>query len=136
MIMPSNWCPKCEKTYHIGLINCPDCGNSKMPKLNNLDLTKPVQTRDGRKVEILGVGRGDYPIKGYIENETKLTTWSIEGFGRNKKNGELINVPTKKSGWINLDSRTGLLQPTIYDTVEAAVANKYGYRTIFIEWEE
>ncbi len=72
-----------------------------------LDFTKPIQTRDGRKVRILCTdGNGEYPIAGYIENHPTPTTWLPDG--RMYKNtemwyGDLINPPIKRKVefWVN-----------------------------------
>ena len=45
-----------------------------------LDLTKPVQTRDGRPVTLLTTcGRGDYPIVGYIGDDMNISVWMDDG---------------------------------------------------------
>jgi hypothetical protein len=54
-----------------------------MNKKQKIDFSKPVQTRDGRKVEILRTGlNGSYPVIGVVTddagNET-LGTWRFNG---------------------------------------------------------
>lgn len=75
-----------------------------------LDLSKPVQTRDGRPVRILSTDRrgGEYPIvalvsTGEIEN---VATFTIDG----KCGGaicrphthDLVNIPERRFLWLNI----------------------------------
>jgi hypothetical protein len=72
----------------------------------SLDFTKPVQTRDGRKVRILcvdGITEVDgkkYPIVGFFEDGGSLfpQVWGIDGTYRyeNSDRDDLINVPPPK----------------------------------------
>lgn len=80
-----------------------------------LDLTKPVQTRDGRKVRILCTDdRGNYPVIGIIECpdkvEDELETWTLSGKAIAWEDGDavddLINVPDK--GVISPEERNAL----------------------------
>jgi len=69
-----------------------------------LDLTKPVQIKNGTPVKILYTDlTGDYPILGIIETEKEKTfmTWSKNGeFGIGTKyKYDLENVPEYK--WLN-----------------------------------
>ena len=62
-----------------------------MPKL---DITKPVQTRDGLSVEIYATSRG--MIIGFIEKCNVLFKWDMDGQvfgGLPGAIGDLINVP-------------------------------------------
>jgi hypothetical protein len=66
--------------------------------MSKLDLTKPVQTRDGRKVRILSTDRisEKYPILALIgEEEEKLYSYTAEGrFYENRDaRHDLVNVP-------------------------------------------
>lgn len=39
-----------------------------------------VQTRDGRKVEIVSIiARGEYPVLGYIGDDNNIRAWTITG---------------------------------------------------------
>lgn len=78
-----------------------------------LDLTKPVQTRDGRKVLLLGVlkkSRTSYPLITVVtqpNGEEVLETYTLQGYATlASSNGEnsrdLVNVPEKHQAWINL----------------------------------
>jgi hypothetical protein len=61
-----------------------------------LDLTKPVQTRDGRPVEIKFVDEriGDEPVIGIIDNN-RLGSWSKDGRWSimDEHEDDLVNVP-------------------------------------------
>lgn len=69
---------------------------------NKIDITKPVQTRDGRKV--LGLTRIDakgivFPIVGLIEGEDSPKNWKNDGsFYRDEYNShnDIVNVKEKK----------------------------------------
>ncbi len=72
----------------------------------SLDLSKPVQTRDGRKVRILCTdAKSAYPVIGLIEDcgHEVQGTWTAGG--RNHRAFEtdydLINAPTKRTVWID-----------------------------------
>ena len=71
------------------------------------DFTKPVQTRSGLPVTIITTeGRAGYPVLGYIGDEKDLSHWSLNSHYvldlDNKY--DLINVPEKRVGYINLFS--------------------------------
>ena len=64
-----------------------------------LDLTKPVQTRDGRKVEIVTTkGREPYPVLGFIGELSFPTGWSADGAFElgTPSHHDLINTPEPK----------------------------------------
>jgi hypothetical protein len=72
----------------------------KKAKEPKVDFSKPVQTRDGRKVEIKFTDGRDshYPICGYIEGDTFIQTWTSDGYfsyNRHKSPNDLVNVPEK-----------------------------------------
>lgn len=74
-----------------------------------LDLEKPVQTRDGRVVEIINHKmRGAQPIAGYVGDCEQLYYWSASGsyYGNEQKpcNTDLINIPEKRTVefWVNV----------------------------------
>lgn len=65
------------------------------------------QTRTGLPVRILCADApGDYPVIGYMtERDGRITTtmWGEEGrFGYADGNCDLIPVPVKRTGWVNL----------------------------------
>jgi len=75
-----------------------------------LDLTKPVQTRDGRKVEILRTPK--FLIIAFIEDETNPSKWVLRTFHENgnfldgyESGEDLFNIPpakVRKEGWVNI----------------------------------
>ena len=71
-----------------------------------IDWTKAVQTRDGRKVEILGTGgRGSYPVVGYVGDSTVIREWHINGSWCSPTRPaplDLINVPETRVVWVNV----------------------------------
>lgn len=72
-----------------------------------IDWSKPVQTRDGRPVEIITAkGRGDRPIVGYIAESLILSSWLSGGVRyHDGQNGEdLINVPEERELWVRVYS--------------------------------
>ena len=79
-----------------------------------VDFSRPVQTRDGRKVRILCTDRkgvGAYSVIGLVSQDNdaeSLTEWRIDGTGGyhtasgvHFKERELVNVPEKIKGWRN-----------------------------------
>lgn len=73
--------------------------------MTDLDLSKPVQTRDGRPVEIKFTdGRGTRPIAGYIGSSYVLTSWRPDGASSYDgiSSIDLVNVPETVSTWRNI----------------------------------
>jgi hypothetical protein len=80
--------------------------------MSKLDLSKPVQTRDGRAVRILCTdAEGDFPIVGLVKNEagttsmhaTSVYSWKICGqylWNPHLDDCDLINVPRKAVGYL------------------------------------
>lgn len=76
--------------------------------MSKLDLTKPVSTRDGRKVRVLCTDlKGVHPIVGVVtraDGEEVVLTWLPDG--RLSFNvacpGDLINVPERHVRWVNV----------------------------------
>lgn len=122
--------------------------------MNKLDLTKPVQTRDGRPVRILCTdARREDCIIGLINENGKDQSyyWYPDGSHWHDPYGprdcDLINVPPpmiKREGWINLyrpaqgDER--LSDKVIWATEQSARvysqdSDRY-LMTLRIEWEE
>ena len=69
-----------------------------------LDFSRPIQTRDGRKVRILCTDRNaHYPIVGIIieSPEQRVETWLPDGrrWVSGTSNGDLINPKVKKWKW-------------------------------------
>lgn len=71
--------------------------------MTKLDLTKPVQTREGDPVRIICTDRkGEYPIVGLVlsdhgDGHEVVRAWPIDGqfYSKNMQHLDLINVPPK-----------------------------------------
>lgn len=108
---------------------------------------KPVCTRDGRKARIICQDKkGNYPIVALIqdnENSEHIEYYTENGIfsnGGNNKNRDLMMLPQKKEGWINLckNNHGDTLAAGVFPSREEAVSNcppSY-LGTIKIEWEE
>ena len=69
-----------------------------------IDFTKPVQTRDGRKVRILCTdGPGDTPIIGLVDGNSYPSIWK-EGGKHASSPTDLVNVPETRVVWVNMSS--------------------------------
>ena len=67
-----------------------------IPSVPPLDLTKPVQTRDGRKVRVLCTdGPGEWPVLGIVEGRIGVDKWDTAGrFSFSSENPyDLVNPP-------------------------------------------
>lgn len=94
---------------------------------NKLDFSRPIQTRDGRKVRILCTDKkGASPVVGLIERnpgEEEMTFhWQLTGLhyeGSCRRPEDLINVPERieRDVWVNLN---GKVLGHIYDTRKEA----------------
>lgn len=126
--------------------DCPTCRTA-------LDLSKPVQTRDGKPVRILCTDRKySSPIVGLVplnNNIEEVRSWNA--FGRYFPNSsrphslDLVNAPEKISGWVNVyeNKRTGLCRMRdLHLTKEHAIACRDTYHnevclgTIYINQTE
>ena len=107
---------------------------------------KPVCTRDGRKARIICFDRvGDFPIVALTDDrdykEEGVNLYDINGKGSNEC-FDLMMLPEKKEGWINVYKGGKLDTDYIYPTKADAVENifqpmKDNYiDTIKVEWEE
>ena len=93
-----------------------------------LDLTKPVRTRDGRKVRILCTdGPGKYPICGYKEGFDAPCTWRTDGRFADSgaySGNDLVNIePEPVTMWIPLflgSDGKPFTSRTLYTTKESA----------------
>lgn len=112
---------------------------------------KPVCTRNGRKARIIcfDLKNGNYPIVAAIGNDCSeaLFNYTIKGeiIPGVKSEKDLMMLPKKKEGWINIylerDAGSHRKGGWIYDNEEEAVkvAKTYGSEyigTIKINWEE
>lgn len=67
----------------------------------NIDITKPVKTRDGRVVEIISDKcRSGHPLIGYIETSTELHSWSPDGRFTESRD-HLLDLVQPEVRWIN-----------------------------------
>lgn len=70
-----------------------------------VDFTKPVQTSDGRPVEIITTkGRAPYPVIGYVDDNSMPISWTIRGRQYSDESpsaNDLINVPEKREYWVD-----------------------------------
>ena len=117
---------------------------------------KPVCTRDGRKARIVCFdAKGDQPIIALVEAKgnkdaliEKVERYFINGhsvFEVRGTNNDLMMLPEKKEGWINIyesdDSNFAAIVGSsyVYKTKEGAVDNSdpdTTIATVKIEWEE
>ncbi len=72
-----------------------------------LDFTKPITTRDGRKVRILCTDGPDkkYPIIGIVDNCISVSWWTIKGHSSTyDPDVDLSNAPNKRKVefWVNV----------------------------------
>ena len=105
---------------------------------------KPVCTRDGRKARIICFDvKGDIcPIIALVEENGMEVTKSYDVNGRanykNADNYDLMMLPEKKEGWVNV-YKGGLLDIKSYPTKKESFDKAYteGYvDTVKIQWEE
>ena len=110
---------------------------------------KPVCTRDGRKARIVCFdAKGDKPIIALVEAKgnkdaliEEVERYFINGhsvFEVRETNEDLMMLPEKKEGWVNV-YKGGLLDTKSYPTKKEAFDKAYpeGYiDTIKISWEE
>lgn len=73
------------------------------------DPNKPVQTRDGRKARIICTDRVSdlgYPIVAAVLDQgmpaEELHTYNIYGACAHGSSLDLINIPVKREGWVNV----------------------------------
>ena len=143
-------------TIDIELKQTKEDMEEKKPNLKPFDIQKaregkPVCTRDGRKARIICFDvKGDIcPIIALVEENGMEVTKSYDMNGRanykNADNYDLMMLPEKKGGWINVYNSLGVItfSHNPYDTKEEALealksasGKKYYVDTIKIYWEE
>ena len=125
-------------------------GDESKPTLKEFDLEaakagKPICTRDGREARIICFDRNDlYPIVALIECEDGkeiIGAYSKEGQTDiyEIKGTDLMMLPKKKEGWVNLyKDGDNNYRTTIYTNEKIALSRKGSdcITTIKIEWEE
>ena len=118
--------------------------NLKPFDLNAAKLGKPVCTRDGRKARIICWDKiGNFPIVALVMGENnKEYVFYYNGNGRDndaiEKDYDLMMLPEKKEGWVNV-YKGGLLDTKSYPTKKEAFdkACPEGYLdTVKVCWEE
>jgi hypothetical protein len=104
-----------------------------------LDLTKPVQTRDECKVTIYRMdAKGIYPMHGCIHRHDidAPASWQLNGRWLSEEDGwqpnrehhnDLVNVPQKRTVWVNLPWG-GIGAAVIYPSKEAADSDNHSCR--------
>ena len=106
---------------------------------------KPVCTRDGRKARIIcfdTINKGNYPIIALLEDKgcEAIFYYNKDGKCNVGTERDLMMLPEKKEGWINIYKDFEDTVCCAYLTKEDALKNRsieYGYiTTIKIEWEE
>src|SRR5574337_94440 len=110
------------------------------------DPTKPVQTRAGHPARIICTDRkGEYPIVALVDDDDKARCFTKDGmYWASSKpcNNDLVNVPQKREGWINIyqDSRRGRYGGQIFsnykDAKDYCVRDLGPLATVKVEWEE
>lgn len=71
--------------------------DNSIPLQSTIDFSKPVQTKDGRKVTIFTTqARGDYPVVGQIEGPFSIFSWGPDGKYGLGSSVDLVNVKEKK----------------------------------------
>ena len=108
-----------------------------------LDLSKPVQTRDGRKVRIIynNLLGTNHPIVAIVRESRATETierYTVAGkyFIGNESGSDLVNIPTKRKkkkgkktiGWVNVigfadEMNFNLSSVRVYPTEKEAIQN-------------
>ena len=109
---------------------------------------EPVCTRDGRKARIICFDRinGDYYkivacVTAFDGDFEEVLFYGIDGYivdSQNPKDEDLMMLPEKKEGWVNV-YKDGLLGTRAYNTKKEAVDNASPcdyVDTVKISWEE
>lgn len=111
---------------------------------------KPVCTRDGRKARIISCSlrNKNFPIAAIVEDEEE-NVYQFEANGvcdEHDENLDLITLPEKKEGWVNVyrdcDGANITKDDNIYSSREAAIASaqfidgNHYVATTKINWEE
>lgn len=121
----------------------------------SFDPTKPVQTRDGRPARIIAanIKHPKYPIAAVYLGDSSLgdtpheivATYTKDGLyvEEDKRPVDLVNVPTKKEGWIIIYPSTEKQKYNVgkvWDSKEMAIMEAVPHKNkasiIHIEWEE
>lgn len=117
--------------------------------MTEIDFSKPVQTKDGRRVEILGTnGREPLCIYGYIEGNCELFTWTKSGCrwaDGSPARVDLEQADNRMVVFVNVyKSATGetwmgyITYPTLDEARKDGLSGRYGeyITTVTAEYEE
>ena len=156
-------CDKEKDQYEFGkLFEVEQDANNKLSNLENtgkklkpfdIDLAKagkPVCTRDGRKARIICFDVKDdrFPLVAVIKDDKGIEcvlSYTNKGnfyYAGAKDNNDLMMLPEKKEGWVNVYNDCGTYHSKyIYKTEKEAVSqvgtlNTNYVATVKIEWEE
>lgn len=109
-----------------------------------LDFTKPITTRDGRKVRILCTdGPNTYHrVVGFIEGNCRTLAWTLQGYYHDEQvpsNEDLVNPPVKRRGWAAIiflagEAKHYALYSRIFEN--KSEAGEYGIPVELPEWSE
>lgn len=112
---------------------------------------KPVCTRDGRKARIICFdANGEYPLVAiiYLDNDAEdIKRYTIRGryYGDSESNNDLMMLPEKKEGWVNLYRKDNHIitskdvfcyEGGAIECVDDEGDGEYYISTIKISWEE
>lgn len=109
-----------------------------------LDLTRPLQTRDGRKVVWVADSGLDveYPVAAYLDGDSTVECYTRSGINNINKFSlmDLVYAPVKREGWV-VSGVNCLCMPGkkfLVTSKESAerLAKSHGGSVIRIEWEE
>ncbi len=115
--------------------------------MSTLDFKRPVQTLDGRSVEIYRTdGGGEYPVHGEIfrpqDNVWMMSCWTADGkscTGHTEDHSDdLVQISEKVRvhGYMNIyaNGKTGSIRPTLAEALEQQVPGVFGsVKTVKIE---
>lgn len=112
----------------------------------SVDWTKPIQTRDGRKAELLCkdlLGDFSHAVKVKCKEGNMIGCYKPNGNRfQHESDYDIINVPpqkVKREGWIVFFNHNKLVWDTLFESESAAIAFSGGMKVVTIcriEWEE
>ena len=107
-----------------------------------IDWTKPVQTREGRKVTIYCTDvPGGYPVHGRIDGSDSPLSWTISGRLIDSRSGpdDLVNGPPKMikvDCWINVYPDEVQIHASRFDANDNALESRVACIHVVREVEE
>jgi hypothetical protein len=111
------------------------------------DPTRPVQTRDGREARIICTDRkGRYPLICLVKEQDGTESCisnEVSGYSRDGHTSrfDLVNIPIKKEGWINVYPGRNGWAPVVGTQIHESAAMAKASATsdaiqTHFEWEE